>query len=150
MTTVTDAGLLPPLPVPDDSTQGYWDAARRHELAVRRCAKCGSASFPPWACCRRCQSVDYEWAPTSGTGKIWSWTTVYRSTRPEFEKDVPYNLAVVELDDYPGVLVPARLPDVEPGKVVIGTAVRADFDDITSEFSLLRWRVSTSREGDQQ
>lgn len=129
-----------PVPIWDKDSLGYWEAARKHVLAVQKCKDCGATSFPPWACCRRCNSMDLGWAPTSGKGTIFSWTTVFRSTRPEFAKDVPYTLAVVELDDYP-VLIPARLIGVAPLKARIDTPVEAQFVDINDDVSLLEWTV---------
>lgn len=129
-----------PTPIWDKDTVGYWEAARSHVLAVQRCKDCGTSSFPPWACCRHCNSMDLEWAPTSGKGTIFTWTTVYRSTRPEFADDVPFTLAVVELDDVP-VLIPARLLDVAPLEARIDTPVEARFEDINEDVSLLQWVV---------
>jgi len=130
---------VPPLPVWDEQTKGFWDAAREHVLAVQTCTSCGTASFPPWAACRTCHAREFVWAPTSGLGTIYTWTTVFRSTRPEFADQVPYTLAVVELDDHPGVLVPARFPGIEPLKATIGVRVKATFEDVTPEVTLLRW-----------
>ena len=127
-----------PVPIWDKDTLGYWEAARNHVLAVQKCKDCGATSFPAWACCRQCNSMDLEWAPTSGKGAIFTWTTVYRSTRPEFADDVPFTLAVVELEDYP-VLIPARLIGVAPLEAKIDAAVEAQFLDINEDVSLLQW-----------
>jgi len=128
-----------PLPIWDDQTEGYWKAAKEHILAVRKCSRCGAASFPPWACCRQCNSMEQEWAPTAGTGTIYTWTVVHRSTRAEFQDQVPFALAVVELDDYPGVLVPARYPASSHEEMEIGTPVRAEFETVSDDVNLLRW-----------
>jgi uncharacterized OB-fold protein len=142
VTDATATTTTRPVPIWDKDSIGYWEAARNHVLAVQRCTECGVASFPPWACCRNCNSTDLEWTPTSGKGTIFTWTTVYRSTRPEFADDVPFTLAVVELDDYP-VLIPARLLGVAPLEARIDTPVEAQFEDINGEVSLLQWVVRT-------
>jgi uncharacterized OB-fold protein len=82
--------------------------------------------------------MEQAWVPSSGRGHIYTWTTVYRSTRPEFANDVPYTLAVVELQDFP-VRIPARLKGVAPGSVRIGAEVEVRFDDLTDEVSLMHW-----------
>ena len=130
----------PPLPTWDRDTAGFWEAARSHVLAVQTCRNCGAASFPPWPSCRKCGSRELAWTPSDGRGRIFTWTTVYRSTRPEFEQDVPYTLAVVELNQF-GVLVPARLRGVAPLEAKIGTPVEARFEDLTPDVSLLYWVV---------
>jgi uncharacterized OB-fold protein len=83
--------------------------------------------------------MDFAWVPSAGHGHVYTWTTVYRSTRPEFVNDVPYTLVVVELDDFP-VRIPARLRDVTPGRAdLIGAAASVRFDDVTPDVSLIYW-----------
>ena len=136
----TDTKTTRPLPIWDRDTAGFWEAARRHVLAVQTCRRCGAASFPPWPSCRNCSSLEMAWTASVGRGTVFTWTTVYRSTRPEFADDVPFTLAVVELADFP-VLVPARLRGVAPLATKIGTPVEARFEDVTPEVSLLYWVV---------
>jgi len=136
-----DAPLTRPLPIWDTDTVEYWTGAREHKLMVKRCTRCGHVSFPPHPICRRCSSMELEWVASAGRGHIYTWTTVYRSTRPEFVADVPYTLAVVELTDYP-IRIPARLKGVAPGEVKIGAPVRVGFEDVTPEVSLPFWERS--------
>jgi uncharacterized OB-fold protein len=136
--TDTAAVAVRPLPIWDPDTEGFWIAARDHVLAVKQCQACGYTTFPPWPTCRSCSSLEFAWRPTSGRGRIFTWTTVFVSTRPEFKNDVPYTLAVVDLDDFP-VRIPARLRGVAPLQAKIGGAVSAGFEDVTAEVSLLHW-----------
>lgn len=134
----TPVAVARPLPIWDPDTEGFWTAARQHVLAVKQCRACGAASFPPWPTCRSCNAREFAWRPTSGRGRIYTWTTVFRTTRPEFADAVPYTLAVVDLDDFP-VRIPARLWGVGPLEAKIGSAVTAGFEDLTPEVSLLHW-----------
>ena len=46
-----------PLPVDDDiDTAGFFEAARRGELVVRACDRCGAVLHVPRAYCRTCGS----------------------------------------------------------------------------------------------
>jgi uncharacterized protein len=136
-----DATPKRPLPIWDTDTEGYWKGAREHKLMVKRCTRCGYVGFPPYPICRRCSSMELDWVPAAGGGHIYTWTTVYRSTRPEFVADVPYTLAVVELSDYP-IRIPARLKGVAPRGVQVGASVRIQFEDVTPEVSLPYWVLS--------
>lgn len=129
---------LPPLPVWDADSEGFWVGTRNHQLMVQRCHDCGYATFPPLPLCRNCCSFHLVWVESNGRGRIYSWTTVFRSTRVEFADDVPYTLAIVELDDFP-VRIPARLLGVEPLEAKIGASVRVGFDDLTDEVTLPYW-----------
>ena len=42
MTTVSR-----PVPVPDESSTPFWEAAARHVLTLARCARCGAFTHPP-------------------------------------------------------------------------------------------------------
>src|SRR5581483_5813733 len=55
-----------PVPVPDDSTEGFWEAARRGVLALQHCPVCGSYQHPPQPICLRCHATALEFAPVSG------------------------------------------------------------------------------------
>ena len=46
-----------PVPVPDERSAGYWEAARRGELALARCAGCGAFAHPPSTVCPHCHSA---------------------------------------------------------------------------------------------
>jgi uncharacterized OB-fold protein len=45
----------------------------------------------------------------SGAATLVAWTTVYRAPLPELKGDVPYTIAIVQLEE--GALVEARVPD---------------------------------------
>lgn len=131
-----------PLPVWDSDTEEYWRGAARHVLLVQRCRQCGQVGFPPYPVCRTCNVATPGWVESVGTGTIYTWTIVYRSTRAEFVDEVPYPLVVVELDDYP-VRIPGRLKGA--GAVVprIGARVCVRFEDVTSDVTLPYWELLT-------
>ncbi|MCU1454709.1 MAG: hypothetical protein JWN46_2855 [Acidimicrobiales bacterium] len=133
---MTDITL--PAPVADDhDTGGYFQAAQRGELAVLFCAKCDAALHLPGPYCSSCGSLDVEWRTVSPTGTIYTWTVVEHQLHPAFP--VPYTVALVEIDDVPGVRLVTHLdgrPDVE-----IGTPMVAVFDDVREHTVLPRWVI---------
>lgn len=118
------AGRL--LPVDDDpDTGGFFDAARRGELTIRRCNGCDAVLHLPRAYCHACGSWDGRWAPVAGTGTVHSWTVVEHQVHPSYP--VPYTVVLVQLDD-----VPARLVGWLPGRPALtaGLAMHVWFEQL--------------------
>lgn len=88
-----------PLPVPTAETRAFWDGCRRGELLYQSCRKCRHAQFYPRQLCTRCLSHEVEWRNSNGTGAIFTVTTVNRPTTAAFKDDVPYVIALVDLDE---------------------------------------------------
>ncbi len=47
-----------------------------------------------------------------------------------YQDEIPYVVALVDIDDAPGVRLPARLVGVEPEDVKIGMTVAVEFVDL--------------------
>lgn len=92
-----------PVPLADEHSQPYWDAAARGELLIQRCARCGAHQFYPRRHCVACTAPDPEWVRVSGRGRLHTFSVVHRATNPEFGDDCPYVFAIVELDEGPRV-----------------------------------------------
>ena len=59
------------LPVDDDlDTGGFFEAARRGELAVRRCNGCDAVLHVPRMYCRHCGSWNGRWQPVDGAATL--------------------------------------------------------------------------------
>lgn len=129
-----------PLPAPDALTRPYWDHARAHRLSVQHCRACGHHQFPPGPVCSACLGEDLDWVVASGHGTLVSWAEFHRAYWPAFADDLPYNVAVVQLEEGPLIvsnLVGALAAD--PTALRQGLALRAVFDDVTPEISLVRF-----------
>ena len=77
----------------------FWDYASRHELRLQRCARCERYRFPASPVCAECGHDGYEWAPVSGRGRILSWVVFHRCYFPSMADRIPYNVAIVTLDE---------------------------------------------------
>ncbi len=142
--------------VPDNDTEftGYFAAARRHELVVKRCGACGRLRFPPGAACPWCRSLDWTWEPVSGRGTIHSYEVVHQAIQPGFRDDAPYVVVLVELDEQAGEptpdealrllgnLVTADLRPEAEENVAIGKRVEVIFQGLSAEMALPQWRLS--------
>ena len=119
-----------PLPVADETSVGYWDAAARGTLALPRCAVCGRFAMPPWITCPACGASDprYQYVAVDGSGTIRSWTVVRDAFLPGFADDVPYVLVDVELDVQAGLHTIVRLVDGPAAPRHFGERVALTFD----------------------
>ncbi|AEK42426.1 Zn-ribbon domain-containing OB-fold protein [Amycolatopsis mediterranei] len=121
-----------PVPEPTALSRPFWAAAAEGRLVLPECADCGLRFFVPEPVCPRCLSRNWDWAPSAGTGTVYSVTVVHRAPGPGFE--VPFALAIVDLDD--GVTMLSHVVGCPVDEVVIGLPVRVDFRPLTDELTL--------------
>ncbi len=93
---------------------------QRYELIGETCNHCGVKLFPPRDVCLECKAPAYELFTFTGTGEIFSYTTIYDAPAG-FEHDAPYTVALVKLDE--GPVVTAQLTDIDKDSVEIGMRV---------------------------
>lgn len=127
-----------PLPRGTEDTAPFWEAARRHELRMQRCAECGHVRFPPAVLCPRCLSEAHEWARLSGFGTVFSWIIVHQSQHPAFNADVPYNVAIVQLEE--GPRLHSQIVGCPFDRLHIGMPVQVVFEKINEEVTLPKFR----------
>lgn len=103
----------------------FWrKIPNRYNLIGTKCNSCDTVFFPPRSECPKCRRVgDLEPYQLSGKGEVVSFTHV-RVPPEGFEDEVPYVLAIVEMEEGPritGQIVEADLEDMEIGKEVEAT-----------------------------
>jgi uncharacterized OB-fold protein len=127
-----------PVPVPDDRSQPYWDAAAKHVLAVARCSRCQTYSIPPDVVCSHCHTSEPEFTfvPVSGRGVVRSWTVMHQSFVPGFDDLVPFVLVDVELEEQPDLRTIGRLLDGPDAPLRIGARVAVAFEDLAPGVSV--------------
>jgi uncharacterized OB-fold protein len=130
-----------PLPVDDDrDTAGFWEAARRHELAVLTCQACGAVLHMPRAYCSRCGGWSVAWREVAGRGSLHSWTVVDHQVHPAFP--VPYTVVLVQLDEVPEVRLVGHLPG-DP-ELAEGQPMEAWFEELGDGVVLPQWRPAAA------
>jgi uncharacterized protein len=127
-----------PLPQVTPEMKPFWDAARRHELVVQRCAGCGTHRFPARDICSRCLSREAAWTPVSGRGTVFSWAIMHQVYHPGFAAEVPYAVVVIELDE--GARLVSNLVDCAPADIRAGMPVEVVFDDVAPDVTLPKFR----------
>ena len=130
-----------PLPEPSEVSRPFWDGLRERRVRMQRSRRTGEYVFYPREVSPFGAGDVLEWAEVSGRGVVYSYTVARRATAPQWEGDVPYVIAIVELEEGPHLT--ANIVDCEPEAVRIGMAVEAAFVDVTPEVTLLQFRPRT-------
>ncbi|MGX7678432.1 Zn-ribbon domain-containing OB-fold protein [Jatrophihabitans sp. DSM 45814] len=115
----------------------YWHGLRDRKVLVQKCTSCGTLRHIPKELCASCHQTGYAWHPLSGLGTVYTYTVVYRAPSPVYQVDAPYAIAHVEMDE--GVRMIADVVEVDSTSVEIGLPVKAIFDDVTDQWTMLRF-----------
>jgi hypothetical protein len=119
-----------PVPLPDEVSEPFWAAAAEGTLCIQRCARCERLQYPPEITCQRCHSDELGYAAVSGQASVYSFAEVDRAFHDGFAAELPYLVALVALDEDPGVRMFTNLVDVEAGSVEVGMAVSVTFRSV--------------------
>jgi len=117
------SGLLPEI---TRENEAFWTGGASGKLMIASCDACGRSIHPPQLACPKCGSRDVSPKASAGRGVIYSYTINHQAWVPGLE--VPYPLAIVALDDHPGVRITARVVGCALDSVRIGAAVQVDFE----------------------
>ena len=82
----------------------YWDALSTGVLSYHKCSDCGQAWLPARGECPNCLGDQWQWKPASGGAKLISWVVYHTAFHAAFKERLPYNVAVVELDEGPRLI----------------------------------------------
>jgi uncharacterized OB-fold protein len=132
-----------PLPQPDPVTKPFWDSVKAHAMRIQRCGDCGLWVFFPRALCPACLGDSLVWTPVSGRGTVHAFTIPHRHPSAAFQPDLPYVVALVDLEEGARMLTNrvGVAPDSE--SVRIGTPVEVVYDDVTPEVTLPKFRPTS-------
>jgi hypothetical protein len=115
-----------PAPIPNADTKPFWEACNRQELIYQHCLACGQAQFYPRAVCAGCGALALEWRTSQRRGTLYTFSVNYRAPKASFEPDLPYVIALVDLDE--GFRMMLNVRDCPPETVRIGMRVKIVFE----------------------
>jgi hypothetical protein len=128
--------------VPDELSKPFWDAANSGRLVIQNCKACSRLQHPPAPACDRCGSRDnLEWKQMSGRGKIYNFGVIYDCPVRLLQEDQPFNVAVIMLDEDPGIQMFSHLPGTPADKVPVGGRVEVVFEATANGQKVPEWRV---------
>ena len=130
-------------PVPDEGDQPFWDACNEERLVIQNCTACNRLQQPPLPSCAQCGSaVSLDWREMSGRGRIYTYAVMYDNPVPLLFDDQPFNVAVIELEDDPGIKMLSHLPGTPLDEVPIGATVQVEFETTQATGQKVpEWRV---------
>lgn len=136
--TLDHAEYLKPLPRSTPESDPFWEACSRHVLELQRCDACHQFWFPPSHRCIHCLSDAWTWTPVSGRGQVYTFTVFHRAYHRAFTDEIPYAVAVVELEEGPRLI--SNVVGCAPGEVRVGMPVSVVFEDVTEDTTLFKFQ----------
>lgn len=126
--------MTPPIPNPDPDSAPFWAATLAGRLELPRCDRCHRIVVYPRPRCPYCHSSSLTWTHLSGRGTVYASTLVYRPADVSFADEVPYVVALVDLEE--GGRLMTRIVDCPADEVHTGMAVTVRFQPISDEAAL--------------
>ena len=74
----------------------------------------------------------------SGRGTVYSWIVVHQSQHPAFNADVPYNVAIIELEE--GPRLHTNIIGCTNDQIHIGMPVEVAFQKVNDDTALVKFR----------
>ncbi len=130
-----------PQPKPTADTLPFWQAANEDRLVVQTCRNCGNTQFYPRGFCVSCLSDDLDWVQSAGRGAIYSFTVCRVPGHPSMADQVPYAMALVDLDD--GIRMLAQIVETDLDQVTIGAPVQVVFQRLSDDIQLPQFKISS-------
>ena len=107
--------------------QTWSDYLKNQILALPKCTECEKFHFFPRIVCPYCGCFKLEWQRLSGTGEVYSCTTIHRKP----ERGGNYNVSLITLDEGPRMM--SRVEGIKPELVKIGAKVTASINNETDK-----------------
>ncbi|MFH1560160.1 MAG: zinc ribbon domain-containing protein [Chloroflexota bacterium] len=131
------------IPVPDDVSKPFWDAVNERRLVLQFCTGCNKLQYPPAGRCRKCGSEadKLEWSEVQGRGHILETMVVHDTRVVRRKSDVPFNVALISLDEDPDINFLSNLPGTPPHLAPAHAAVELVFEEVAPGQLIHEWRV---------
>ncbi len=117
-----------PLPVADAASEQFFAGAKEGRFMLQRCGDCGAYRFHARFRCDVCRSRNSSWEEASGRATIVSFAVMHQRYHPAFFDELPYPLAVVQLEEGPRLVT--GVAGVKAGELKAGMAMKAVYHEI--------------------
>lgn len=87
----------------DQTNLPYWDGLKQGRLLYQQCG-CGHCWMPASRLCPGCLSDKWKWVEAKGQANVVSWVVYQVAYHPEFKDKLPYNVAIVRLEEGPQMI----------------------------------------------
>jgi uncharacterized OB-fold protein len=117
-------------------TQFFWDGCKERRLMILRCQGCGHFVHYPRPVCNRCLSTELAPEEVSGRASLYAHTITMQAFHPYYVDKVPYTLAVVELEEEPGLYITTNIVDTPEEDLKAGMPVELVWREIAPDLVL--------------
>jgi uncharacterized OB-fold protein len=114
------------LPRVTPTTEFFWTSGADGKLRFLRCTNDGYFVHPPAPICPLCLTKSLEPSVVSGRATVATFTINIQPWIPGF--DPPYVIAMVEIEEQPGVRLTTNIVGCAPEDVYIGMPVEVQFE----------------------
>ena len=114
------------LPALTADSAPFWQGGASGVLNIHRCAACERWFHPPSPICPRCNSFDVAPQPVSGFGTVATFTVNHQPWTAELK--APYVVAIIELNEQPGLRLLSNVVGCPPDQVCVGMPVQVSFE----------------------
>lgn len=114
------------LPAVGPDNEHFWHGGAEGELRFLRCDACRSYVHPPAPVCPECLGRALSPEAVSGRATVHTYTVNHHPWVPGF--DPPYVVAIVDVEEQPGLRLTTNIVGCEPDEVSIGMPVRVVFE----------------------
>jgi uncharacterized protein len=131
-------------PIPEEVDKPFWAACNEDRLVLQFCERCKRYQHPPEPTCSECTSSEHlVWRDNDGDGHIYTYAVVYDTPVKALMDDLPYAVAVIQLDNAEGINFLSHLPGTSVDEVPIGAAVKVSFESTPATGQKVpEWRVT--------
>jgi uncharacterized OB-fold protein len=126
-----------PIPMADEESRPFFEGAQRHELWLMRCRNCHAWRLPSRPRCPDCWSTDTDWERASGRGTLYSFGIMHQKMHPAFAEHVPYQFAIVELEEGPRIV--SNVVGVPDDDLKVDMPLVASYDDVADDATIVRF-----------
>ena len=126
---------------PGGLDRAFFEAAARGELLYQRCPACDHRQFYPRLLCTACGG-DVGWARASGRCVVHTFTIVRQHGQAPFKGELPYAVAIVDLEE--GVRMLGTVTGCPVERVRIGMPVEAYAVECGDGMAVPFWRPAVT------
>jgi uncharacterized OB-fold protein len=127
MSVTNPASASKPVPTPSPESLPYWEGTAQGELRIQRCLDCTKYYFYPRSGCPNCASTNVTWEKASGRAKLHTYLISHRGMGG-FADQIPYAIAVVELEEGPRMMTNIVGIENTPENLVLDMDLEVEFE----------------------
>jgi uncharacterized OB-fold protein len=114
------------LPRVTAANEHFWRGGEHGELRFLRCRACRTYVHPPAPVCPDCYGKDLAVEAVSGRASVLTFTLNHQPWVPA--PDHPYAIAIVEIEEQPGLRLMTNVVGCPPQEVRVGMPVQVVFE----------------------